>query len=557
MNRPRSSKQCEVCKGQKANGCACGRYPKNTMFNLLASMGGKKKKLIVGDRIVNRGLPLPGGSMNVNAGKYGTVVGIDDDYAGIVYDDGGTGAGDIKNYDVVKGLPHASISNDSIDKANKELKQKVVYDILHNSLSPSASAAISKAIAGGAVSGSITVSTKTGKVKQILVNSDGHQTESKFKVGDRVKVVGNSFAGCSQLKGAMGTVRVIGEGLELGAVGVEFDRDFEDGHSLDGKIKSSRGRWGEGEELELYVKPVLKLNEQALDALVLSKDVKKEIVAVVKQHEHRDKLFDEWGLGSVIEYGKGMTMMFWGGPGTGKTWGAHCIAKALGQELLIISAAEVQSSEPGATERNIQDAFKSATEDNKVLFLDECDSLITTRSDLGLVLAAQVNCLLTEIEKFEGVCILATNRIETMDEALERRLALIVEFPFPKYSQRVEIWRKLLPKKLPLAEGVSSDVLAQPKFTGGQIKNIILQAARLAVAEDAKEVTQAHFDSAVVRINKSKGIMGKVERSRTGRPRGGMDVGVSVGVSNNPQVKTDVDIDTFLSTDEEEEERKR
>ncbi len=300
------------------------------------------------------------------------------------------------------------------------------------------------------------------------------------------------------------------------------------------------------------------LNEKELDKLVLEVGVKKEILSVLKQHDNRDKLFDEWGLGETIEYGRGMTMMFWGGPGTGKTWGAHCIAKALGQELLIVSAAEIQSSEPGASERNIQEAFKTAKEENKVLFFNECDSLITTRADLGMVLAAMVNCLLTEIEKSEGVVILATNRIQTMDEALERRLALIVEFPFPKYAQRIEIWKNILPSKLPLAKELTPEVLAQPKFSGGQIKNIILSAARLAAADNADMVTKDHVDRAVERLNKSKGLMGQVARSRTGRPDGDMLVGVGMSVTQDMDVKTgpSLTMDEFLDAEDEEEDDK-
>lgn len=298
-------------------------------------------------------------------------------------------------------------------------------------------------------------------------------------------------------------------------------------------------------------KPIPKLDKDSLNALVLDEGIKKEILAVLKQHEHADKLFGTWGLGETIQYGKGMCMMFWGGPGTGKTWGAHCIAKALGQELMSLSVAEIQSSEPGAAERNIRDAFKAAKEGNKVLFLDEVDSIITTRADLGMILAATVNCLLTEIEKFEGVCILATNRIETMDEALERRLALIVEFPFPKYAQRKLIWEKLLPKKLPLAEGLTVDVLAQPKFSGGLIKNIILQAARLAVSEGKEMVEQVDFDKAVERVNKSKGVMGKLARSRTGRPSSDMDV----DMSTNMQIEQKIDLETFLGEEEGDEQK--
>ncbi len=133
-----------------------------------------------------------------------------------------------------------------------------------------------------------------------------------------------------------------------------------------------------------------------------------------------------------------------------------------------------------------------------------------------MVLGGEINTLLTEIEKFEGVCILATNRIETLDEALERRISLIVEFPEPTHPQRQQIWKKLIPKKMPLEKDVVVEKLADHKLTGGQIKNAVLQAARLALATDAKTVTLAHFESAVARIQKSKSLMGTASRYRQG-----------------------------------------
>lgn len=249
-----------------------------------------------------------------------------------------------------------------------------------------------------------------------------------------------------------------------------------------------------------------------LNPLVIDKAVKEEIEAVLKQHKNKDKLFVEWGLGETIEYGKGMTFLFYGPPGTGKTWAASCMAKVVGQELLSIGAAEIQSSEPGGANRAIQEAFKAANEWGKILFIDECDSLITSRADLGMVLGGEVNTLLTEIEKAEGIVILATNRIENLDEALERRISLIVEFPEPDHGQRQEIFKKLIPKKMPLAKDVSMEKLAENRLTGGQIKNVIVQAARLALSGDAKEVKLAHFESAIKRVQKSKSLMGSASR---------------------------------------------
>lgn len=266
-------------------------------------------------------------------------------------------------------------------------------------------------------------------------------------------------------------------------------------------------------------------DEAALDLLVVKREVREEIVALLKQSRNAGLIFDEWGLGKTIEYGRGMGMLFWGEPGTGKTWAANCIARAVGRELLVVNAANIQTSEPGGANRNIEQAFATAREQLKVLFLDECDSLITSRGDVGMILSSEINTLLTQIEKFEGICILATNRIGTLDEALERRLALIVEFPDPDFAARKAIWGVLVPKELPWGEGVDIERLAEYKLTGGQIKNVLLRAARLAAAEEkvpdaesgasaARKVELRHVEAAVRRSQRSKGLMGNDVRTR-------------------------------------------
>lgn len=282
-----------------------------------------------------------------------------------------------------------------------------------------------------------------------------------------------------------------------------------------------RINWNNGEfntydesDLELYdvyqkehQKKQKEIDLSHLEKVIVDKKVKDEISSVLKQHKHAAKIFDEWGIGDVLKYGKGMSFLFHGKPGTGKTWMAQCIADALGKDLLQIGPAEIQTQEPGGANRNIQNAFKSAK--NKVLFIDECDGLITNRQSVGMILGGEINTLLTEIEKFDGVCILATNMIENLDEALERRISLIVEFPEPNVETRIAIWKTLLPKKLPLAKDVSVEKLAEYKLTGGLIKNAILNAARAAAANECTKVELKHFEGAIERIIKSKSLMGK------------------------------------------------
>ena len=257
--------------------------------------------------------------------------------------------------------------------------------------------------------------------------------------------------------------------------------------------------------------PTMELKLEHFDKVIISEDSKKQIIAVLRQHNNYAKIFDEWGLGDVIEYGKGMTFLFHGPPGTGKTWAANCIAKAVGRELLVIGASEIQTSEPGGANRNIQNAFKAA-KSKKVLFFDECDSLITMRNQVGMIIGSEINTLLTEIEKFEGICILATNRIETLDEALERRISLIIEFPAPSYTQRQDIWTRMLPVKMPRAKDVKIDELAEYKLTGGQIKNVVLNAARAAVSEEKDKVYKRHFVESIERLQGSSAIMGTADR---------------------------------------------
>lgn len=252
----------------------------------------------------------------------------------------------------------------------------------------------------------------------------------------------------------------------------------------------------------------LELNTSHLDKLVLDQETKGQILNVLKQHKYMVKIFEEWGLGEIIEYGKAMSLLFYGPPGTGKTWAATCIAKALGKEIMVISAAEIQTSEPGGANRNIEAAFKQAKTKGDVLFLDECDGLITDRAHVGMILASEINTLLTCLEKFEGVVIFATNRADTLDPAMARRISLMVEFHNPDEKSRLGIWEVLLPKKMPLAKDVNLKKLAKFELTGGFIKNVILNAARAAAAEGAEEVNMKHFAAAIKKAKESKDVLG-------------------------------------------------
>jgi len=237
------------------------------------------------------------------------------------------------------------------------------------------------------------------------------------------------------------------------------------------------------------------------DQVVLAKEMMDAIKEAIGQENNdiKTKIFKTWGLGSVIEKGKGITMLFYGFPGTGKTMTAQAVAQHLKKKLMVVGSAEIQSSEPGGAERTIKEFFKKAKTDKSVLLFDECDSLIYNRAQVGMILAAEINCLLGEIERFDGVCILTTNNTPVLDPALERRLALKLEFPKPSKEIRFKIWEKMFPKKEALHTDVCLNTLSRYRITGGQIKNIVLNAARRAAFKGQDTIGMADFELALDR----------------------------------------------------------
>lgn len=241
----------------------------------------------------------------------------------------------------------------------------------------------------------------------------------------------------------------------------------------------------------------------ALDSVVLSDSKKEEIRAAMSQIENSKIIFEEWGFADVFEKGTAITLLFYGIPGTGKTLMAQAIADELGAELKIYGTADIQSSEPGGAERTIRKIFdeaKSFFRSNKkqrVVLFDECDSLLYDRNKVGVILGAQINAMLTEIERHDGIIIFTTNRMGKLDPALERRIAAKIEFPFPDKAQREAIWKRMIPAKAPLGKDVDFDALAEYPLAGGNIKNAVLNAARKAAYLKSNLIMMKHFKDAI------------------------------------------------------------
>ncbi|GAB4291143.1 MAG: ATP-binding protein [Myxococcota bacterium] len=242
--------------------------------------------------------------------------------------------------------------------------------------------------------------------------------------------------------------------------------------------------------------------------VVINPDDRRKILSVIENHDAYLKYRKEWGFDEVIKYGRGVFMLFYGPPGTGKTMTAHAVAHHLGKKIFNVDVPVFLSTYHDADEI-LPSLFREAKLQNSVLFFDECEELLQSRRRGNHIVTA----LLREIERFEGVAMLATNLPETLDEALDRRVLVRVRFDMPDKEARREIWRKHLPESAPLGDDVNLDALAsQFEMTGGYIKNAVLMAVADAVHSQDKEkkLAMAHFEKAAKeqmnKISENKGL---------------------------------------------------
>lgn len=235
--------------------------------------------------------------------------------------------------------------------------------------------------------------------------------------------------------------------------------------------------------------------------LALSPSIEQAIRLTVTQARAESTFLKDWGLVERIQYGLHPVLLFYGPPGTGKTATAEALAHELKRPLIVADYSKIQNAYVGHTEKNIVRIFREARRRKAVLFWDEADAMLFDRDDAVRSWEVRdVNVILQQIERFKGVCILATNRHKKLDKALARRISMQVEFKRPETaSERLRIWRSMLPPQLPLAADVDLESLAEEDLSGGEMKNVLLNAARFAAAreEPAPRLTSADFAEAV------------------------------------------------------------
>ena len=231
------------------------------------------------------------------------------------------------------------------------------------------------------------------------------------------------------------------------------------------------------------------------DDLILPELQKKTMRQLAAQVRHRMKVYETWGFAAKGRRGLGVSALFTGVSGTGKTMAAEVLARELRLDLYRIDLSAVVSKYIGETEKNLKQVFDGAEDGGVLLLFDEADALFGRRSEVrdshDRYANIEVGYLLQRMEAYQGLAILTTNLKSSMDTAFQRRLRFTINFPFPDAEQREAIWRKAFPAATP-TEGLDAKKLAQLNVTGGNIRNIALNAAFLA-AEAGTGVRMANL----------------------------------------------------------------
>jgi hypothetical protein len=253
------------------------------------------------------------------------------------------------------------------------------------------------------------------------------------------------------------------------------------------------------------------------EQLVIPAEQRRTLEEIAAQVRWRGRVYDDWGFATRGSRGLGITALFAGASGTGKTMAAEVLANALGLDLYRLDLSSVVSKYIGETEKNLRRVFDAAEGGGAVLLFDEADALFGKRTEVkdshDRFANIEISYLLQRMEAYRGLAVLTTNQRREIDEAFLRRLRFVVEFPFPETAERIEIWRRAFPREVP-TDGLRVDLLAQLAIAGGNIRNVALGAAFLA-ADDRAPVRMTH----VLRAARTE--YAKLERSLTSAELGG------------------------------------
>lgn len=314
---------------------------------------------------------------------------------------------------------------------------------------------------------------------------------------------------------AIGDAGIVVSDLDIAFLANTFEitgAQVDNAVSMAVNISASRGLANVGKaELEegAYAQIRAELDDYAmkrrirltLDDLILPAQEKGSVREVMDAAKNRAFIMTEWGFDRRLVTGKGLVVMFIGEPGTGKTLCAEILASELDQGLYQISIPRIMSKYIGETEKNIEQVFQQARATNSILLFDEADALFTKRvkvqTSIDRFSNMEVNLLLQEIERFNGIVILTSNLEKNIDKAFERRINFKIRFPFPEPDYRAKIWETLFPRECPLDDNIEWDIVGQNfELSGGHIKNAVLRAAYMAARHRQPVSMQNIIDAA-------------------------------------------------------------
>ena len=307
---------------------------------------------------------------------------------------------------------------------------------------------------------------------------------------------------------------------ELEAVISEFSLSPSAIQAISAEVVSADALW---DASRAYARPQLDDLAQRIEThaswldLVLPETQLQTLREIAIHLRQRTTVYETWGFGARSPRGLGISALFAGQSGTGKTLAAEVLANELQLDLYRIDFSQVVSKYIGETEKNLRRIFDHAEGGGVILLFDEADALFGKRSEVkdshDRYANIEVSYLLQRMETYRGLAILTTNLKNALDTAFLRRIRFVVQFPFPDSAYRAEIWRRIFPPDTPTL-GLDYGKLARLNVAGGNIRNIALNAAFLA-ADAGEPVTMRHLSSA------ARGEYAKLEKALTEAEIGG------------------------------------
>ena len=243
--------------------------------------------------------------------------------------------------------------------------------------------------------------------------------------------------------------------------------------------------------------------------VILPEEIVETLQEIIRHARYRNEVFHDWGFDRKMTSGKGLSALFSGPPGTGKTMVAGIIAAELDMDLYRVDLSQIVSKYVGETEKNLSKVFQSAAGNQFIILFDEADSLFAKRtevkSSVDRYANLEVNYLLQKMEDYSGICILTTNFEKSIDDAFKRRINFRIDFPFPEPEDRERLWRVHIPEEAPVEGTLELEWLSEKyELSGGNIKNAVLRAAFRA-AENNRAICTEDFEYAAERESRELG----------------------------------------------------